>query len=508
MNTKLFVFPKLLNHTYFAYAWECLNLEVRTNNSNIVLLDYNESFGIPEITSDTFDGFRENWISQVQSEFGKKLSVEKVINPLNIDTDLNMDIFLQLDKGAQRSLKSIAATQVFNCLHFSFFPNLFNELQPYYKSYVSTKVICEDAITRYKPLEIILLNGRWPDQVAVTEIARKFNLTTNHIEAGFPLESRWFYEKFQTSDLNLIDNYLKSSSKNIKEEKDLEHFATTWASRQANSVTENVYLKNQTKVKTHKRMSSPTCTIFTSSIDEFYSNLPFEDFGWGTQENGIKSIVERLNIQNYVTTVRLHPNLGNKSWVDVISTYMELGKLRCRLVYPWEFESSYGLVDNSDLVITWGSTIGLEAAFRGKKVAFFGPTIYRSLLRAEQLTPKNLVNFHFSEIDPIEKSNAIEAIYMSRNWGRFISDTNPFKPCSFDCKILELHENSFKLKAMANFNEILKIFRGRLRTSPNQTHHYLLKVFGKKLSSRIMVLLVELLAIALRKRILTSREFL
>jgi hypothetical protein len=508
MTTKVFILPRLINPAYFAYSWECLNLEIRDYENEIVLVDYDETFGIPELADESADELREEWIKRVQSEFGEAIKLEKPVKQFKKQENLNIKIFLGLPPEAQRSFKSIAASQVFNCLHFAFFGNLFTELNPYYISYIDTKAMCEDMICRHKPFEIILFNGRWPDQVGINEVARKYKIPTNHIEAGFPTTSRWFYEKFQTNDLRAIDQYLKQSFENTPDLDDKESFASAWAQLQANSVTENPYLRKQQRIDTAEKKTHSSCAIFTSSIDEFYSNLPFDDCGWGTQENAIRRIVTAVESQKIDVTVRLHPNLGNKSWVDVISTYIEFKSLNCRVIYPWESHSSYNLIDSSDLVMTWGSTIGLEAAYSGKRVAFFGPTIYRSLLGAEQLTPDKLQFVQFRNIKMVDRRDAKSAIYMTRNWGRNLSQANPFKTIKTRSKDLEAQPTSFASRLNFHLREIYKIFRHGLRSSPNRTHHYLLKIFGDKLSNQVMLMLVILLSKLLRRRILIARDFL
>jgi hypothetical protein len=106
------------------------------------------------------------------------------------------------------------------------------------------------------------------------------------------------------------------------------------------------------------------------------------DIGFPSMLDWIFDAVRTAGEQDDVTlVVRVHP--GEHRWrtreqvdVEVLET---LGSLpdNVRIVPAIEPVSSYALLDLSDLVLTYTTTLGLEAAARGKTVAVAGDTHYR-----------------------------------------------------------------------------------------------------------------------------------
>ena len=75
--------------------------------------------------------------------------------------------------------------------------------------------------------------------------------------------------------------------------------------------------------------------------------------------------------------VRVHP--GEERWGTMQPVAGALGELpaNVRLIGPEQAVSSYGLLELSDLVLAYSTTVGLEAATRGVPVAVAGQTHYR-----------------------------------------------------------------------------------------------------------------------------------
>lgn len=106
------------------------------------------------------------------------------------------------------------------------------------------------------------------------------------------------------------------------------------------------------------------------------------DIGFGSMfdwiEHAIRAAGEREDI---VLVVRIHPaeaRWGTREEVrEVILSRIGEIPANVRFVTPGEALSSYALIDISDLILTYTTTVGLEAATRGKSVAVAGSTHYR-----------------------------------------------------------------------------------------------------------------------------------
>lgn len=120
--------------------------------------------------------------------------------------------------------------------------------------------------------------------------------------------------------------------------------------------------------------------IFNSSEDEFasvgdeYEKLAF----FRSQIEGIKTILsltkEEKNIHYYL---RIHPNLSKIKYryhTDLLS----LGKTydNVTVIPGTDKVSTYELMDKSDKIVVFGSTMGLEAAYWGKPVILLSGSFY------------------------------------------------------------------------------------------------------------------------------------
>lgn len=126
--------------------------------------------------------------------------------------------------------------------------------------------------------------------------------------------------------------------------------------------------------------SNRNFVIFNSSEDEYtaigdeFSSLDF----FNSQIEGIKTLLKMTEDNHAIHFyLRIHPNLSNIKYS--YHTYLlELDKEFSNVtVIPGSSSiSSYALMDNSEKVIVFGSTIGLESAFWGKPVINLAGCVY------------------------------------------------------------------------------------------------------------------------------------
>lgn len=131
--------------------------------------------------------------------------------------------------------------------------------------------------------------------------------------------------------------------------------------------------------------------FFSSSGDEISElDLDWNDY-FGSQENALK-LVSRICAEDPETyfIVRSHPHKRHKPERDVIDWIAAVNKASPDLhLDPHSEVDSYTLMRQADLVITYGSTTGIEAAFAGKPVIVMGPSAYNSLGAAVQVFNEN-----------------------------------------------------------------------------------------------------------------------
>jgi len=121
--------------------------------------------------------------------------------------------------------------------------------------------------------------------------------------------------------------------------------------------------------------------IFNSSEDEYAAIGPdWKNPLYSSQAEGARGLAESLlaDGSNLCLWVRMHPNLAE---VDNASTraFAELTELGVHVIESTSDISSYSLVDAADVVVSFGSTVGIEATFWGTPSVALGPSFFAYL---------------------------------------------------------------------------------------------------------------------------------
>lgn len=121
-------------------------------------------------------------------------------------------------------------------------------------------------------------------------------------------------------------------------------------------------------------------TYFQSSDDEYVSvgeNL-FPPGPFGYQLEAFKVFMAAAIAEGCHVVVRMHPHMSEKcendlsAWTEIVSLYSEF----CTIVGPESPVSSYELVDDSDMVVVYHSTVGVESIFSGRPTIVLGRPFY------------------------------------------------------------------------------------------------------------------------------------
>jgi hypothetical protein len=144
----------------------------------------------------------------------------------------------------------------------------------------------------------------------------------------------------------------------------------------------------------------PYIVYFSSSDDEVAAISTEWNSPWGSQLSTVNSAMEVLASQNkYNFVIRVHPNQGNKSKRDKMAWNKLAPKDNCYIFRYSDDVDSYELMRNSAAVLTHGSTMGVEAAFRRKHQAFLAPARFDLLVPAIQLRDKESLKEWLEKLD-------------------------------------------------------------------------------------------------------------
>jgi hypothetical protein len=103
----------------------------------------------------------------------------------------------------------------------------------------------------------------------------------------------------------------------------------------------------------------------------------------------------------------MHPNLQGSNDPEVEGCY-SLEELGMHVVRPESSVSTYAMMDAADVVVTFISTVGIEAAFAGKPAVMLGNTYYRNLGSVH--TPEShaeTIELLLSELQPLPPEGAL-----------------------------------------------------------------------------------------------------
>lgn len=160
--------------------------------------------------------------------------------------------------------------------------------------------------------------------------------------------------------------------------------------------------------------------IFTSSEDEFVSiSDEWRHPLYSTQIEGVVRIVESLRDcgDRLHIYLRLHPNLRNVS-NDNTRALRSLQSDILTVVPPDDPVSTYALLKASHTVLTFGSTVGLEAVYWGKPSILAGTCFYRGL--GGTYNPKShceLVSMIKADLPPLGNEPALMYGYYFKTFG-------------------------------------------------------------------------------------------
>lgn len=295
-------------------------------------------------------------------------------------------------KGAHIGL---AAVSSYLTLSRNLDPLIDSEFKDFMNRYLfmsaRTTDLVEEVINQLHPDSVSCFNGRLICNRPIVDLCINKGMPFQTYEVGYNEENRINKKIFNNSlphdpDVNTIMiNELWESEGKSKEERIATAKRFFEKRRKAIVSGDKVaYTKNQSigLLPEDWDNSKINISIFNSSEDEFASlGEKFAKLSlFPSQLTGIKYIFEKFKDNEEIHFyLRVHPNLTNVKYKYHKSLY-ELDKYKNVTIIPADSKiSTYTLVDSSDKVIVFGSSVGFEAAYANKPVILLGCTMYRDL---------------------------------------------------------------------------------------------------------------------------------
>ena len=254
-------------------------------------------------------------------------------------------------------------------------------------------------------VEAYLPNGRFPHQKMATLAARAQGVPTIHYEKG-ETPNGAYVQPYAPQDRLASQGAVKPMLAKLSP-KEVDTVADEWLARRAPSKeSRNEFAAGWTdhlpSGLAQKIASQRVAGFFTSSQDEFQFLGPeWQLHTWQSQFEAFDTLITRFEQEGYVCYLRVHPNLATKShecFLREREGSVELAKRHPNLVVIWHDDptNTYALLESTDAVVVWDSTVGLEASARGIPVWTCATSRYglvadiKELLGPENLTEDSL----------------------------------------------------------------------------------------------------------------------
>ena len=239
-------------------------------------------------------------------------------------------------------------------------------------------------LNQIKPDLTLLFNGRFIENRPLLRVCQEKKLDFATHERGGKLNTFLFR-------YNSIPHSLQTISQEIENlwsigSEDKYQIGASFYNKRIKRVEDAWYsfTKNQQEGRLPESFHKKTgkiITIFNSSLDEYEGLEGFGPYFYDNDNEGIKAICESLsNNVDVKLYLRVHPNLKgfdnsqNRFLKDLQSKYSSL-----EVIAAEDSIDTYALINASDIVVVFGSTVGAEAAFAGKNVVLLGQAAYQDL---------------------------------------------------------------------------------------------------------------------------------
>ena len=240
-------------------------------------------------------------------------------------------------------------------------------------------------LDKIKPDLVVLFNGRFVENRPLLRVCqeRKVNYATH--ERGGKINNLLFRINSIPHSIETISNemeYLWKHAKNDKRE-----IGKTFYTNRIKRVEDAWYsfTKEQQEGRLPESFNAnedkKVITIFNSSLDEYEGLEGFGPYFYSNDNEGVKQICEGLqSYSNIKLYLRVHPNLRGLDNSQNKFLKEEISKFTSIEIIPAEDSvDTYALIQKSDIVIVFGSTVGAESAFAGKNVILLGRAAYENL---------------------------------------------------------------------------------------------------------------------------------
>ena len=279
-----------------------------------------------------------------------------------------------------------------------------------------------DYIKRYKPDLIYVFNGRFAHTKAIWRASQYMGVNCIIHERGYNKDHYELFSNTTPHDKDymlscMIEAWSKADPE-LRNKKAEEFYRNRWGGQEQGWFS---FITNQKRgaLPSDWDESKRNIVIFHTSEDEFANVGPeWKNYLYETQIEGIKKILTDTQKNDDIHFyLRVHPNLTGINNTEM-RAIKELHFDNLTVIEPDSPISSYDLLFNCEKVISFGSTMGIEAAYWEKPSIQLGHAYYNDLaVTYRPLTHKKAIDLIISKLSPLDKKGAMIYGYYFNTFG-------------------------------------------------------------------------------------------
>jgi hypothetical protein len=243
-------------------------------------------------------------------------------------------------------------------------------------------------IQQRKLTTVVVYNGRFTHDRAVAAAAQALGARTLYYDTG-GYQTDFDLTTATTHDWQHLQERMKAMSQTWGDE-GIALGSQWFLNRQNHSDAKNAIFTADQKIGHLPELPEAETLVifFSSSGDEIAElELDWSEF-FGSQENALRLLAETCRKRpSTALVVRTHPHMRLKPEDDLKRWVQAVEQIAPDLHFgPESTIDSYALMQVADVVFTYGSTTGVEAAFQGRPVVVMGPSAYDALGCAKKIS--------------------------------------------------------------------------------------------------------------------------
>ena len=230
-----------------------------------------------------------------------------------------------------------------------------------------------------KPKRIISFNGRFACAKGIFEAAHQLDIPSFYHERGSTFEKYSIHSK-PVHDISYLRSEISRHWEQADSSKDSVGHRFFALRREGHGIGWTSFTTQQTKDLVPAHIEKRKIVYFSSSDDELAAvgNLVQQPI-FPNQQTAIRFLIDWTNKRaDTQLIIRVHPHLQKKSPID-LHWWLSLEDRNVTIIPPASSIDSYALMEWSDLVLSYGSTAGIEATYWGKPSILLGDSLYRGL---------------------------------------------------------------------------------------------------------------------------------